>query len=154
MMSYVIRTCCNSMTMNIMHKREMDRMELKRRDMVDQMKHVRRNLRRRVSRMEKESEDARLAVAERIDAVWEQMMCMDYRLNFVERTSLEPTQVLDEEKTRLIARIEELQAFVSSGREELKNVKIAYGELEALYSSLKAAVAAATSIDDLSWVQL
>ena len=88
MMNYVIRACCNNTT--LMHKREMDRMELKqRRDTEDQIKHVRRSLRRRVARIEKESEDARLAAAERIDAVWEQVMCMDYRLHFVERTSLE-----------------------------------------------------------------
>ena len=162
MKNYVIRACCNNTT--LMHKREMDRMELKRRDTEDQIKHVRRSLRRRVARIEKESEDARLAAAERIDAVWEQVMCMDYRLHFVERTSLEelrqrvsalePRQVLDEEKARLIARIEELQALVAAGREELKNARIAYGELEALYSNLKAAVAAATSIEDLTWVQL
>jgi hypothetical protein len=156
MMSYVVRTCCNNITMNTMHKRELDRMELKRRDMLDQMKHVRRSLRRRV----RESDNARLAIAGRIDELWEHVTCMDYRLEFVERTSLdrwrdvEPERALDEEKTRLIARIEELQELVKSEREELKNAKIAYGELESLYSQLKAAVTAATSIDDLTWVQI
>jgi len=160
MMSYVLRTCCNSMAVNMMHKREMDRMELKRMDMVDQMKHVRRNLRRRVSGIEKESNDNRLAVNERIEALWEQMMCMDYRLNFVERISLEELkQKLEalkpvDEKACLLARIDELEALVLSGKEELRRAEKAYDELEALYSNLKAAVAAATSIDDLTWVQL
>ena len=132
-------------TVKLTLKREMDSIELRQRHAIELLSGERRTLKTRLRDLEVEVAGLRNGISD------DNVQDLRRRIEMLELCS--GASWLEERK-QLLARVSDLEERVAKGGHDRSIMDDNYRALEATYTQLKAAVANAKSMDELSWVQI